>query len=125
VRLDDGDVISNIPRVCLTAVDANVSQCATNMLDDRITGWQWVEGVLNFTTLSLIPISVQVELYADRRGASRSSGEVFFDNVCVEPMLAAIVGTYVCRCINLLIMYYNINCYKVVIIGNCHQKLLH
>ena len=94
---DDDDEISTIPHVCLTVADVDVSQCATNMLDGHITGWQWVEGVFNFTELGvsrddLTAMSVQVELYADRTGATRSSGEVFFDNVCVEPMFAAIVG---------------------------------
>ena len=78
-------------------------QCATNVLNDsQLVGWQWVEGVLNFTALGMsrndsMTIPVRVELYADRMGAaSPSSGQVFFDNICVElfPRPTSAVGKY-------------------------------
>ena len=77
----------------------NGMQCASNVLDDdQLDGWQWVEGVLNFTALGISRNNsmtmVRVELYADRTGAATASnGEVFFDNICVEPLFAA-VGKY-------------------------------
>ena len=83
--------------MCLT-VNRTTSQCAGNVLDDQTNGWQWVEGTLNFTALGisdsdLMGNTVQVELYADRTGASSpSSGEVFFDNVCVEALFNPIIG---------------------------------
>ena len=89
--------VTPVPHVCLT-VDGITSQCATNVLNDQIDGWQWVEGMLNFTTLEisdndLMSSTVQVELYANRTGASSPrSGEVFFDNICVEAVLKPIIG---------------------------------
>ena len=88
--------------MCLT-VDGITSQCAGNVLDDQTNGWQWVEGTLNFTALGisdsdLMGSTVQVELYADRTGASSpSSGEVFFDNICVEALFTPIIGNIIYR----------------------------
>ena len=90
-----------IPRVCLSVMGMNGMQCATNMLNDnQLDGWQWVEGVFDFTALGInrnnsMTIRVSVELYADRTvAAAPSNGEVFFDNICVEPLFAAVVGEY-------------------------------
>ena len=103
VRQNDDELIPTvilIPRVCLSVMGMNGMQCATNVLDDdQLDGWQWVEGVLNFTALGISRNNsmtmVRVELYADRTGAATaSSGEVFFDNICVEPLFAAVVGEY-------------------------------
>ena len=98
-----------IPQVCLSIVNTSTLQCAINVLDDeRLAGWQWVEGLVNFTTLGisrddLMTLLVRVELYADRTDvAAPSSGEVFFDNICVEPLFATVVGKYVFIC-----MYHN------------------
>ena len=89
--------VTPVPHVCLT-VDSSTSQCATNMLNDQTDGWQWVEGMLNITALGisdddLMRSTVKVELYADRTDASSpSSGEVFFDNICVEAVFKPITG---------------------------------
>lgn len=104
VRQNDDEMIPTvtlIPRVCLSLMGMNGMQCASNVLDDsQLNGWQWVEGVLNLTALGIsndnsMTMSVRVELYADRMDAATpSSGEVFFDNICVEPLFAAVVGKY-------------------------------
>ena len=82
------------------------SVCATNVLDDQVDGWQWVEGVFNFTELGisrddLMTTMVQVELLANTASTPRN-GVVYFDNVCVEPLFARVVGKQVNIYITLL-----------------------
>ena len=90
-------------RVCLIVVNRSVIECATNALDDRfnerLDGWQWIEGTLNLTAAlgisedALTSNTLRVELYADKTGLPNpNSGEVFFDNVCVEATFRTVIG---------------------------------
>ena len=76
------------------------------MIDERITGWNWVEGVLNFNALGISrtdPMTVRVELYADRTLLnSASNGMVLFNNICVEPLFGKLDHLYICMYVCIL-----------------------